>query len=98
MIYSEQEAKTKWCQMARLGGSNRYQDNTGKGFYFSHNGIAAGVKECSCLASACMMWVWDDGPGGHPVKKDGGEIIERGDFDHYATRCGRCGLTKEYLP
>ena len=76
MIYSEQEAKTKWCQMARH----------------------AGVKECSCLASACMMWVWDDGPGGHPVKKDGGEIIERGDFDHYAPRCGRCGLTKEYLP
>lgn len=46
----EEEAKTKWCPMARTGmmfATNR-----------SENGCIN--KEDMCIASACMLWKWFD--------------------------------------
>ena len=50
---TEDEAKTKWCPMARfldgddIGGANRWRVTT-------HDGLAH--KECLCIGSDCMMW------------------------------------------
>jgi len=55
----EDEAKTKWCPMARVcegdddvlhGPFNRY-----------HSGCEQGLdgKQSRCIASKCMMWRWD---------------------------------------
>jgi len=41
----EEEAKTKWCPMARLSIMNQSIDSVGE-------------REL-CIASGCMMWTWD---------------------------------------
>ena len=48
---TEEEAKTKWCPMARqmfnYGGT------------FNREVDGAAPTDCRCLASGCMMWRWD---------------------------------------
>lgn len=69
----EEEAKTKWCPMVRnydtafdMGSStNRYEGKI--------------ESEHKCIASDCMMWVWDKPIQGHPK-----------DTEKY----GHCGLIK----
>jgi hypothetical protein len=49
-MYTEKEAKKKWCPMAKetafgVGSFNKTSD--GKP-----------VTSCNCIASECMMWRW----------------------------------------
>lgn len=56
MLMTEQEAKTKWCPMARveiLGegcSANRLPD------YESLNGEMVRDASANCLGSGCMVW------------------------------------------
>lgn len=51
---TEQEARTKWCPMARSSDNgvsiNRTDDLTCKP-----------DKDCMCIGSECMTWRWDEG-------------------------------------
>jgi len=52
---TEQEARTKWCPMARSANNgvsiNRTDDCENKP-----------DKDCMCIASGCMMWRWNPEP------------------------------------
>lgn len=48
-MYTEDEAKKKWCPMALMTHNN----NTG----FNRN--ADGRMVTYCIASNCMMWKWE---------------------------------------
>ena len=52
MNCTEEEAAEKWCPMIRLydGGKSSY-----------NYGANIGMADCVCIASECMMWVWNDG-------------------------------------
>lgn len=65
MILSQEEARTKWCPMARVAmpvnqTANRVATSLLKisderdHAYFSEQ-----VENCKCIASECMMWRWD---------------------------------------
>ena len=46
---TEQEAREKWCPMARVPiASEAYLNSTTREF------------NCFCIASDCAMWVWED--------------------------------------
>lgn len=53
MICTEDEAKSKWCPMARVhcpdAGCSDNRDADGERL-----GVA------NCVASDCMLWCWDD--------------------------------------
>lgn len=67
-ILTEQEAKTKWCPLARTSYSTIEE--------LEHGGVnrAQGPSEVSCIASACMMWRKRDqigiGPDGEKRVRD----------------------------
>jgi hypothetical protein len=45
---TEDEAKTKWCPMARSGDS--------RGFNKNRNGEGGSLKSSHCIGSECMAW------------------------------------------
>jgi hypothetical protein len=61
---TEDEAKTKWCPMARA--------EAGRG-EMSINRLPMGEPDvgCLCIASACMMWR----EASLPVKRDGDTFV-----------------------
>lgn len=65
---TEDDAKTKWCPMVRMGDMN------------APTGINAGNQAgTTCIGSACMMWRWSEfevkgvmcGPNERPGTPDG---------------------------
>jgi hypothetical protein len=67
-MYTEDEAKTKWCPEAREAiGDDRYGGAT------TNRGIP---DDCNCFASACMAWRWYDGMG--PVEVAGTNMMPYG--------------------
>lgn len=52
MITTEEEAKTKWCQM--MASAPLERDETER--YGNHQGVVS----ARCLGSACMAWRWWD--------------------------------------
>lgn len=97
---TEEEAKTKWCPMARTGLS------AGSGGAAVNRSVAGNMRdtpfsvyyETRCLGSGCMMWAWshtDRVPDG----QDGGEpVTNHPDLLPYhapqtrVIRHGGCGL------
>jgi hypothetical protein len=51
-MYTEEQAKTKWCPHARFLGSGA----GGAGNKFGRYSPAD--TECVCIASECMAWQW----------------------------------------
>jgi hypothetical protein len=45
---TEEEAKTKWCSMAKR--------STGEGESINRSYTGSPDAACRCIASACMMW------------------------------------------
>ena len=64
---TEQEARTKWCPMVRIG-RNRY---------ISLPDILS--DKCKCIASGCMMWRWV--PAGEYI--DGDRLVHQWRTDGY---------------
>lgn len=64
---TEEEAKTRWCPLARASSSN----DEGNGVSINRNGNKPDV-ECFCIASACMAWrkVDQTGVGPNGEKRD----------------------------
>jgi hypothetical protein len=59
----EDEARTKWCPMARTIAVR--DDNADGNFrrvlgWNDDGGATAGPFPCRCIASACMAWRWAD--------------------------------------
>lgn len=65
-MLTEDEARGKWCPMARVPYRNPPEwahvvtgaINRGAGY----------ERECRCIASACMAWQWRDNPFTHDGK------------------------------
>lgn len=49
---TEEEAKTKWCPMVRLG------KNSGMQSWHEQGEELRNPIESRCIGSACMMWRW----------------------------------------
>ncbi len=56
-MYTEEEAKTKWCPMVRMA---RVVAEDGGGV---PKVAATSNRGAFCIASDCMMWRWDNGSG-----------------------------------
>ncbi len=61
MLLTEEEAKTKWCPMARYAGG---QDDPGvnrwKNSLSEDEPHAVNPVPCRCIASQCAAWRWAD--------------------------------------
>ena len=56
---TEQEAKTKWCPMARTVSDTRNHATANR---LVDRGPSNADSDCMCLVSDCMMWRWDEEP------------------------------------
>lgn len=55
---TEEEAKTKWCPFARVGG-----ETSGLGS-LNRDGAKGPIEQARCIASACMAWRKEAAPSG----------------------------------
>lgn len=55
-MYTEEEAKVKWCPMGRVSASSE-GDTQGTTINRMDNHVGT-VDFTNCLASSCMMWRW----------------------------------------
>lgn len=62
---TEEEAKGKWCPMARAASSIGYFPVNRMEAKLTEDGSVAD-PDCMCLASGCMMWRWH---GPHDEKR-----------------------------
>jgi hypothetical protein len=59
---TEEEARKKWCPMARVEEHSVVASNRERLFYQGDNkgwSSPAGLPACRCIASSCMAWRWD---------------------------------------
>lgn len=92
-MYTEEEAKNKWCPMARvMQVSNKQAVGKTHNRIWSHDGnvegngiLNLGLPGTSCIASDCGMWRWQDGTGDE--HEDGSETDNER---------GYCGLAGRY--
>ena len=78
---TEQEAKTKWCPMARTVSDTRNHATANR---LVDRGPSNADSDCMCLVSDCMMWRWDDKT-----------VLSEGHFGTYTIKDythGHCGL------
>lgn len=75
---TEQEAKNKWCPMARMASP-----------VSAHNRTADDEPEGRCVASKCMMWRWDDNVA---LSRDGKMYIRSSSERGGTSPGGYCGL------
>lgn len=82
-MFTETEAKTKWCPLARAG------DTRDEGRISINRSGNAADMDCLCLASACMAWQWSNRKAGHDPEFDGVKAAE--DFTKRNPLRGFCG-------
>ena len=56
MTLTEEEAKTKWCPFARIGGSAGMDGASYN--RIEHHGGDISHTAANCIGSACMAWRW----------------------------------------
>lgn len=77
---TEQEAKEKWCPMARVANALHPNGSTAiAGFTVANrsSGVGDVPVNSMCLGSSCMAWRWINDPAG-PQPPDGPESDYRG--------------------
>ncbi len=77
---TEEEAKKKWCPMARVHiveNEDYYHNRTATG-----PAVNKGTAKANCIASACMMWRWEG------REAPAGSVFE----NEKSTVYGYCGL------
>lgn len=90
MMYTEDEAKTKWCPFARVAfswgeGGSIFDGEGATPMATTVNRGRNLSADTLCIASACMAWQWEP------------EDEERPLSDQRATTRGYCGLTKREI-
>jgi hypothetical protein len=80
---TEDEARKKWCPMARHEGDNGTFNRGGEYDPINSYGRDKGYG-CNCVASACMMWVW--------IKA--GEFLSNDEVVRERNTHGHCGLIR----
>ena len=61
-VYTEEEAKTKWCPFGRGMIRATSREETATGFNRGHNAEARmEIPLTYCIGSKCMAWQWFDG-------------------------------------
>ena len=62
---TEDEAKTKWCPLARYVLDDSIGHGAQPGYPTGNRfaGHAPSEAQCKCIASACMAWRWADSGG-----------------------------------
>ena len=103
---TEEEAKTKWCPMARVDLSDGQESKDGYPVTFAMAGVNRldgnlPIKGSLCLASGCMMWRWNEQVAKLKYPQDAKDTAGRWDQSiiktypneyELAERTGYCGL------
>ena len=55
-MYTEEQAREKWCPFARIGFGMNAPDHTC--LAATGNRVTTMDDECNCIASECMVWRW----------------------------------------
>ena len=88
MIFTEEEAKTKWCPMARV--TDCTDDNRKSWPTFNRiGGMPDPINDAHCIASECMLWVGTDNIL-FPEKQSPSDATEP-----VYKSAGYCGLTSK---
>jgi len=70
-MLTEEEAKTKWCPMARVvtydALASEFDAGTPVGMCAANRSIGKISADAKCIGSACMAWQW----GMPPARKRG---------------------------
>jgi len=82
---TEEDAKTKWCPHIRYPNLMDADNNYSDGCNVNAEGNRSPSAFC-CVASDCMMWVWDEAFTVNAANQKIGET-------NYDTE-GHCGLIK----
>ena len=67
-MYTEEEAKTKWCPFVRYSVENASKWKRAINRWVSVNDMQLNPEPCHCIASECMVWRWDTDDG-YPAKE-----------------------------
>lgn len=78
-MFTEEEAKTKWCPWARTAWAF---DDVRNGIFVTAN-RGTTEDDCRCIASECMAWRW--------IYRF--EHVETGEGTHHDPKQGFCGLS-----
>lgn len=85
----EETAKTKWCPKAITSALEECTMGVTAYCYNRIDNVDMIPNECKCIASDCMMWVWDDG------KIDTlGKLQRDGMGKRIIENSGHCGLIR----
>jgi len=77
---TEEEARKKWCPMARVfSGTNQWVCACNR------NMLDRDSKKANCIASDCMMWRW------HPKFVPPGKTVNLDDIKQTLGYCGKGG-------
>jgi hypothetical protein len=87
-MYTEDEAKTRWCPQVRIAGDEN-EPNFNRGYGEDHCNITGGNGQykCNCIASECMMWRWVYEDANPATARNG--LLAR---NYIKTDKGHCGL------
>ena len=91
-MFTEEEAKTKWCPFSRAGWTGGVESQYSGNRWFEQDGETVS-KDVSCLGPRCAAWTWQD------VKRDDGWWEETGPQTLRKLNSpprGRCGLSQRY--
>jgi hypothetical protein len=93
MMLTEEEAKTKWCPLARVSNPAGTAQPANR---VMHDGaVLAGLSAFNCIGSVCMAWRWDEPPMGFTpdgfVRIATGRLPDAGSVIPQKLRQGHCG-------
>jgi hypothetical protein len=87
----EEEAKTKWCPFGKRYISDEFASGTGM---TAINEPESDFRQ-SCIASDCMMWVWDRKKGGtYSDTSEQAKAVGLSGYLEATVSIGHCGLAK----